>query len=246
LITGSAGSVGGGSMAKVKYAANMGANHEFEIGANYSPDPALALADGHTKTSATLVSATNQFSIDFFGTGFTYAGDELTGGIATKIVFRDDDGDKLATISDFNRNVPVLMTELEADVSAMLSELQDRADRMIGSSSGEYLIGEAGNDKIAGKGGNDAVCGNSGDDLMSGGSGNDRFEFYGGQSGDDVITDFEIGDAVNFDTIFIAGMDYEIVKSGKEAMFAFSDGSTLLLEGVRFADRAGIQIDDGT
>jgi hypothetical protein len=41
-------------------------------------------------------------------------------------------------------------------------------------------------------------------------------------------------------------MDYEIVKSGKEAMFAFSDGSTLLLEGVRFADRAGIQIDDGT
>jgi hypothetical protein len=229
LITGSAGSVRGGSMAKVKYAANMGANHDFEIGANYSPDPALALAGGHTKTSATFVSATNQFSIDFFGTGFAYAGDELTGGIATKIIFRDDDGDKLAAISDFNRKVSVLMTELEADVSAMLSELQNRADRMIGSSSGEYLIGEAGNDN-----------------LMSGGSGNDRFEFYGGQSGDDVITDFEIGDAVNFDTIFIAGMDYEIVKSGKEAMFAFSDGSTLLLEGVRFADRAGIHIDDGT
>jgi len=233
-------------MAKVKYAANMGANHEFEIGANYSPDPALALADGHTKTSATFVSATNQFSIDFFGTGFTYAGDELIGGIATKIVFRDDDGDKLATISDFHRKVPDLMAELQIEVSDMLQILQAHADRMIGSSAGEYMIGEAGNDRIDGKGGDDLLSGNSGDDTMSGGAGNDRFEFFGGQSGDDVITDFEIGDSGNFDTITIRGMDYEIVRSGKEATFAFSDGSTLLLEGVSFADRAGIQIDDGT
>lgn len=229
-------------MAKVKFAANMGANHEFELGSNYNPDPALALADGHTKTSATFVSATNQFSIHFFGTGFTYSGDELTGGIATKIVFRDDDGDKLATISDFQKNVPALMTELQTEVSDMLGVLQQHADRMIGSSAGEYMIGEAGNDRIAGKGGNDAISGNSGDDTMSGGTGNDRFEFYGGQSGDDVITDYEIGDGVNFDTITIAGMDYEIVKSGKEAMFVFSDGSTLLLEDVRFADRAEIHI----
>lgn len=233
-------------MAKVKYAANMGANHEFEIGANYSPDPALALADGHTKTSATFVSATNPFSIDFFGTGFTFTGDELTGGIATKIVFRDDDGDKLATISEFHRKVPDLMAELQFEVSDMLGVLQDHADRMIGSSSGEYMIGEAGKDTIGGRGGNDAISGNSGNDTMTGGGGNDRFEFYGGQSGDDVITDFEIGDAVNFDTITIRDMDYEIVKSGKEAMFEFSDGSTLLLEGVKFADRAAIHIDDGT
>ena len=233
-------------MAKVKFAANMGASHEFEIGSNYDPDPALALADGHTKTSATFVSATNQFSIHFFGTGFTYTGDELTGGIATKIIFRDDDGDKLATIGDFHKNVPDLMAELQFGVSDMLGVLQDHADRMIGSSSGEYLIGEAANDRIAGKGGGDAVCGNSGDDTLSGGAGNDRFEFYGGQSGDDVITDFEIGDDVSFDTIMIRGMDFEIVKSGKEAMFAFSDGSTLLLEGVSFGDRAAIHVDDGT
>lgn len=231
-------------MAKIKYDANMGTNFNLELGGNFQGG-AFDLS-GHNKTSATFVYSSNNFLMVFSGEDFKAEGDVLTSGIATKIVFRDDDGDKLATISDFHKNVVDLMTALEGEVSDMLQILQQHADKMIGSSAGEYMIGEGGNDTMDGKGGGDLLSGNSGDDTMTGGAGNDRFDFYAGQSGDDVITDYEIGDEVNFDIIFVRDMTYQIVKSDRDAMFLFSDGSTLLLDGVRYADRAAIHIDDGT
>lgn len=231
-------------MAKIKYDVNMGTNHLFEIGANFQGG-AFDLS-GHNKTSATFVYSANDFLMVISGENLKAEGDVLTSGTATKIVFRDAEGDKLATISDFHRDVVDLMTALEADVSAMLSVLQDHADRMIGTSAAEYIIGEAGNDRMNGKGGNDLLTGNIGDDTMTGGAGNDRFDFYAGQGGDDVITDYEIGDDVNFDMIYLHDLTYEIVKSGKEAALFLSDGWTVLLEGVRFSDRASIHIDDGT
>jgi Ca2+-binding RTX toxin-like protein len=231
-------------MAKLKYDANMGDNHISEIGGNYFPDPDLALTGPHNKTTATYVNTTNDFSIDFVGTDFKYKDGELIKGTLTKVTFRDDDGDKLATISDFKKNIASLMEPLKTEVSDFLQELFRHADTMIGSSAGEQIIGESGNDIIIGRGGRDLIFGNDGNDTMAGGAGNDDFFFFGGAGGKDVITDFNIGDEENFDLIFIRDTGFTEVENANDFLkLVFEDGSSVLLKGVLFADRADVHFD---
>lgn len=62
-----------------------------------------------------------------------------------------------------------------------------------GTVGGDDIIdGGAGNDFIFGQGGSDLIIGGLGDDVLSGGSGYDTFKWQEGETGRDVITDFEV------------------------------------------------------
>ena len=65
-------------------------------------------------------------------------------------------------------------------------------DSIDGGEGNDLLLGDQGNDTITGGAGNDTIVGGSGDDSLTGGEGNDTFVFRDG-SGDDTITDFDIG-----------------------------------------------------
>ncbi|HWR81452.1 MAG TPA: VWA domain-containing protein, partial [Pseudomonas sp.] len=54
----------------------------------------------------------------------------------------------------------------------------------------DTLTGGAGNDILYGQGGNDTLIGGAGDDLLIGGSGNDTFVWKSGDTGSDVVKDF--------------------------------------------------------
>jgi serralysin len=57
----------------------------------------------------------------------------------------------------------------------------------------DFLHGDAGNDVIAGGNGDDLIDGGADDDMLGGFGGADQFVFLAGQSGRDIITDFEFG-----------------------------------------------------
>ncbi len=95
---------------------------------------------------------------------------------------------------------------------------QDR-DEINGGGGDDRLIGDQGNDELNGGGGNDLLRGGTGNDDLDGGSGTDELRgdegndtLTGGRdsdtfvfvsnSGDDVITDFEVGvDVMDFSSI---------------------------------------------
>ncbi|MFJ3258787.1 retention module-containing protein [Pseudomonas sp. NPDC086581] len=64
----------------------------------------------------------------------------------------------------------------------------------------DILEGGAGNDLMFGQGGNDKLIGGPGDDIMYGGTGADEFIWKSGDTGHDVIKDFNIAehDVLNF------------------------------------------------
>jgi Ca2+-binding RTX toxin-like protein len=71
-------------------------------------------------------------------------------------------------------------------------------DTLMGGNGDDSLDGGAGNDILDGGKGEDIVNGGTGDDDLTGGSGPDLFVFNAG-FGDDVITDFQNNDHIQFD-----------------------------------------------
>ena len=82
--------------------------------------------------------------------------------------------------------------------SAMIGTPPGPEYSVTGSSAGiegaDSIDGGAGNDLIDGDGGNDTLVGGTGDDTLTGGAGNDTYVFNPGD-GDDVITDFNVGNS---------------------------------------------------
>jgi large repetitive protein len=68
-----------------------------------------------------------------------------------------------------------------------------------GTIFGDEIFGLAGNDTINGFSGDDEIYGGNGDDILTGGSGYDSFEFAAFESGNDIITDFDL----DYDAIFL-------------------------------------------
>ncbi|MEL7100163.1 MAG: calcium-binding protein [Pseudomonadota bacterium] len=65
-------------------------------------------------------------------------------------------------------------------------------DRLFGQNGSDRLDGGKGNDIVNGGNGGDMLIGGRNDDILTGGTGSDTFRFFG-DSGADVITDFEAG-----------------------------------------------------
>lgn len=90
------------------------------------------------------------------------------------------------------------------------------ANRILGTSEGDYIDGTGGADEIRGRGGDDTISGHGGGDLIFGGGGRDRIfvaeddTIYGGAGDDTIIVynlrgDFEVHGGAGDDTITLTG-----------------------------------------
>ena len=67
-------------------------------------------------------------------------------------------------------------------------------DTLEGGKGDDLLFGQGGNDTLLGGDGNDILFGGMGDDTLTGGAGADQFVWQKGETGHDVIKDFNIGE----------------------------------------------------
>jgi len=115
-------------------------------------------------------------------------------------------------------------------------------DTIIGNDAVNRLTGGAGNDDLAGLGGDDTIIGGQGNDFIEGGEGDDVFIFEG-DSGHDLIVDFEAGEGRG-DRIWLQDQgfaDFDALQSAitdtdQGAVINLNDSSTVLLEGIAAAD----------
>jgi len=75
-------------------------------------------------------------------------------------------------------------------------------DLLFGGTGNDGLKGDSGNDTLRGGDGNDVLRGGAGNDVMQGDEGADSFYFAPGDTGANMITDFDLedGDTLVFDT----------------------------------------------
>lgn len=108
-------------------------------------------------------------------------------------------------------------------------------DELNGGSGKDLLRGNLGNDTLDGDSGSDVLIGGKGNDLLTGGAGADCFVFFSSHSGEDTITDFELG----VDLIKASGPtsnSLQIIDLGDE--IEVSDGSnwSVVLEDISLDD----------
>lgn len=90
----------------------------------------------------------------------------------------------------------------------------------------DIIDGGAGNDTIFGQEGDDRITGGIGDDLLSGGIGDDLFVLADG-SGNDIITDFEIGSDL-LDVSLLNDADGNPVNTGDVTVTSDGEGGSIL------------------
>uniref|UniRef100_UPI000AB79FF9 immunoglobulin-like domain-containing protein n=1 Tax=Pseudomonas sp. NBRC 111124 TaxID=1661039 RepID=UPI000AB79FF9 len=72
-------------------------------------------------------------------------------------------------------------------------------DILLGGTGNDTLLGGEGNDLLFGGAGNDTLIGGKGNDILSGGTGADTFVWKMGDTGQDVIKDFKLGEGDRID-----------------------------------------------
>ncbi|WP_178090656.1 type I secretion C-terminal target domain-containing protein, partial [Pseudomonas sp. SJZ079] len=101
-------------------------------------------------------------------------------------------------------------------------------DTLNGGAGHDVLIGKAGNDTLLGGDGNDLIFGGSGNDTLTGGSGADKFVWKAGDTGNDRITDFNVGqgDRIDIHDLLVGETDATI---DNYLQVATSGGTSTLL-----------------
>ena len=96
--------------------------------------------------------------------------------------------------TDYVATHPGLTTDAarQADIYANLTGANPTYAREGTVGGDDTIDGGAGNDFIFGQGGSDDITGGLGNDVLSGGTGYDTFVWKDGETGRDVITDFEV------------------------------------------------------
>lgn len=92
-------------------------------------------------------------------------------------------------------------------------------DALHGGGGADALFGGDGDDMLRGGGGADKLEGGDGDDVLTGGGGADHFVFKAGESGDDIVTDFQIGE----DKIVLEGFRAEADDVQIDGFFFFTE-----------------------
>lgn len=123
-------------------------------------------------------------------------------------------------------------------------------DLLLGADSDDGLDGGTGNDWLFGGDGNDNLTGGKGNDILTGGDGNDVFVF-GGKSGKDVITDFNVDEDVlqiakSKNIKNVADVIKHAQQHGNDLVITLGKGQTITLKNVDKADfkaNAGDHID---
>ena len=96
---------------------------------------------------------------------------------------------------------PTLTLEVSDGDSSTAKTIIGGSDGSIftGGAGNDYISGGAGSDSLNGGAGNDILIGGEGNDILFGGAGADTFVWHAGDIGDDVITDFNIGEGDQID-----------------------------------------------
>ena len=123
-------------------------------------------------------------------------------------------------------------------------------DTLDGGEGNDSLYGESGNDSLSGGGGADTLYGGAGDDTLSGGAGDDSLFggagddtfVYGPGGGNDTITDFSGGDAIDLTALSaitgFSDISSLITADGTTAIIDLTslDAGTIRLENVTVSD----------
>jgi T1SS-143 domain-containing protein len=123
---------------------------------------------------------TTSFKLGEFSFGQTTDIDPVT--FSLPVTGTDGDGDSVSSAIDVT---------VYPDTKSI--EGTDAANTLTGDGGENYLFGYGGNDTLIGNAGDDILLGGLGNDTMSGGAGADIFRWQAGETGHDVVTDFELG-----------------------------------------------------
>ena len=104
----------------------------------------------------------------------------------------------LGVIADYNNHVNESNETNNASNAIPIIVGNSNANTLTGTTGNDTIFGLAGNDTIKGGAGNDVLIGGTGNDTLTGGAGNDQFVFNATNEGLDKITDFHLGDLVDF------------------------------------------------
>ena len=126
-------------------------------------------------------------------------------------------------------------------------------DSMVGGAGNDYLVGAYGNDTLEGGDGEDRLYGSVDDDLLIGGAGTDEFVFlvrYDGRTGpndpiddgygdgNDVISDYAVGDTI----VFLANENmagrYSVTEVGDDVVIAYGQNSSVTVLNASESDLA--------
>ena len=154
----------------------------------------------------------------FGGTG----SDLMNGGAKADEMFGGEGNDVLQ--GDAGRD------KLHGDAGDDMLDGQMGQDKLHGGDGDDALVGGAGVDRLFGGDGADRLSGGQDNDRLTGDAGADRFVFDG-NSGSDVITDFEDGiDAIEF---MIQSFDFDdltVTQDGDDAVVDHEGGQIRLLD----------------
>lgn len=132
-----------------------------------------------TSTLFRIVSGT--VTVDYYGTGLTYAGSSMSGGIVTGTALYDSSNGGLQyQVTGLNHSATIT-NQFSQSFDTSLAQFLFNGDDTIQSVSGQntVLYGWGGNDYIVGGSGNDFLYGGGQNDTLIGGSGNDRYQING-------------------------------------------------------------------
>jgi Ca2+-binding RTX toxin-like protein len=158
--------------------------------------------------------------------------DVLNGGNGNDIIFGDSihadnvDGGWAAFVaanpSLTNSELSTLIANNHATLGLEGSVGGD--DILNGGAGNDILYGQGGNDRLIGGDGNDRLIGGTGDDELIGGSGNDSFVWKSGETGSDVVQDFNnpLGSGGEKDVLDLSGLLSGIGLSGDSEALATS------------------------
>ena len=132
---------------------------------------------------------TDEFSLGFFTYTQTVPGQPID--LSHAITATDGDGD--AVSSTINATLYPASTSVEGDSGDNVINGTAGLDHLFGYEGNDTLSGLLGDDVLSGGDGDDILVGGLGNDLMSGGTGADIFRWQAGETGHDVVTDFELG-----------------------------------------------------
>ena len=104
----------------------------------------------------------------------------------------------LGVVADYNSQVNESNESSNASNAIPIIVGNSNANTLTGTTGNDTIFGLAGNDTIKGGAGNDVLIGGAGNDTLTGGTGNDQFVFNATNEGLDKITDFSLGDLVDF------------------------------------------------
>jgi Ca2+-binding RTX toxin-like protein len=163
------------------------------------------------------------------GEGFEYADGVVSSGVVKSITFFDGSGNLMSETRGISRGAEDIYAG-GLSPFYLLQGVLDGADKVTGSGASEGLYGFQGRDVINGRGGNDFIEGDEGADTMTGGRGADDF-YFGAGDRRNVITDFDSdGPRRTHDHIRSAfAEDYDVIKSGRDTVIRFDDGSDVRL-----------------